>query len=320
MSQTAHTEAEPRNLPATQEAAPPPPRTIMAGGKLMPIVAQSMSEAYRMGEAVCAAGLAPAGMESPEACMIAIMMGAEVGLTPMASVQRIAVINKRPTIWGDAAIGLVRASGLLEDFEETIGEESASCTVHRRGERRPVTRTFTKNDAIVAGLWGKAGPWKNYPKRMLQMRARAFALRDVFPDVLGGLYIAEELQGGDDARDVTPAAPPAPKAPAVPRAPSAVVPFADRPKRDRKPKEPEKAEQELPIETATVVEPDPLPLIDDYPKALKEWTDSFELAETPEDLRDFWSSEVQPYVDGGLVHASDVEDLERAFNTAMAKL
>ena len=41
---------------------------------------------------------------------------------------------------------------------------------------------------------GKQGPWTQHPKRMRQMRARAFALRDVFPDVLCGMPVAEELQ------------------------------------------------------------------------------------------------------------------------------
>ena len=45
-----------------------------------------------------------------------------------------------------------------------------------------------------AGLWGKQGPWKQYPKRMLQMRARGFAIRDAFPDALRGMYMAEEVQ------------------------------------------------------------------------------------------------------------------------------
>ncbi|KXU38641.1 hypothetical protein AXE65_12740 [Ventosimonas gracilis] len=36
---------------------------------------------------------------------------------------------------------------------------------------------------------------------MLQLRARAFALRDIFPDALMGLAIAEEI------RDITPAEP-----------------------------------------------------------------------------------------------------------------
>lgn len=44
----------------------------------------------------------------------------------------------------------------------------------------------------MAGLWGKQGPWKTNPRRMLQMRARAFAGRDAVPDVLKGLAVAEE--------------------------------------------------------------------------------------------------------------------------------
>jgi hypothetical protein len=47
-------------------------------------------------------------------------------------------------------------------------------------------------EAKKAGLWGKQGPWTQYPRRMLQMRARGFALRDAFPDVLRGLVTAEE--------------------------------------------------------------------------------------------------------------------------------
>jgi hypothetical protein len=49
------------------------------------------------------------------------------------------------------------------------------------------------DDAKAAGLLGKQGPWSQYPKRMRQMRARGFALRDVFPDVLKGMPVAEEV-------------------------------------------------------------------------------------------------------------------------------
>jgi hypothetical protein len=57
-------------------------------------------------------------------------------------------------------------------------------------------------DAKRAGLAGKQGPWQQYPKRMLQMRARAFALRDVFPDVLRGVYVAEEAADMPPERDM----------------------------------------------------------------------------------------------------------------------
>ena len=83
--------------------------------------------------------------------------------------------------------------GLLESIKEDISETGAVCTLKRRGEDA-VSREFTVEDAKRAGLLGKQGPWQQHPKRMMQMRARAFALRDVFPDVLRGVNIAEEAR------------------------------------------------------------------------------------------------------------------------------
>lgn len=168
-----------------------------------PLVPTSLDEALQLGRAVVAAKLAPRGMETAEACMIAILHGLEVGLSPMQALQRIAVVDGRPTIWGDGALALVQASGLADSITESVDGERpeewvASCTVLRRGERQSVTRTFSVKDAQRARLWGKAGPWSEYPLRMLQMRARAFALRDVFADVLGGLYLREELPDAED--------------------------------------------------------------------------------------------------------------------------
>jgi hypothetical protein len=57
-----------------------------------------------------------------------------------------------------------------------------------------VESRFSVEDAKRAGLWGKQGPWTAYPKRMLSMRARGFAIRDCFADVLKGLITAEEAQ------------------------------------------------------------------------------------------------------------------------------
>ena len=193
--------------------------------------------------AVVAARMAPSGFETPEACMIAILHGMEVGLTPMSALQRIAVIGGRLTIWGDGAMALVRASGLAASIEEKIegagpSDWVAICTVRRKGDVHPVERRFSAEDARRARLWGKAGPWSEYPQRMLQMRARAFALRDVFADVLGGLYLREEIEGDEEAaewRETTgpeqavrpPAAATRPSAEAA--APAEQTPAASRP-------------------------------------------------------------------------------------------
>jgi hypothetical protein len=165
----------------------------MSGGMMQP---QNLHEALEFARLIAYSGMVPKGFEeNPGAVLVAIQMGAEVGLSPMASIQNIAVVNGRPSLWGDAMLAVVLAHPECEDVEETLDESTttAKCTVKRRG-RAPVVRTFSQADAKTAGLWGKGGPWTNYPKRMLQMRARAFALRDSFPDALRGISMAEEVQ------------------------------------------------------------------------------------------------------------------------------
>ena len=142
--------------------------------------------------------LVPQGYRNkPEDIMLAVQMGSELGLAPMQAIQNIAVIQGRPAVWGDALIGLCRASAVCEDIvERTEGEGDAMvavCVAKRKGAT-PVTVRFSVADAKRAGLWGKQGPWQQYPVRMLQMRARGFALRDAFPDVLKGIVTAEEAQ------------------------------------------------------------------------------------------------------------------------------
>lgn len=151
---------------------------------------KSFGELLNYARCIAASHLAPKGFETPEQILVAIEAGAEVGLRPLQALQNIAVINGRPSFYGDVPLAIVQASGELEDFQEFFqgdgGNLTAVCVSKRRGRSKPCTRTFSVSDAQTAGLWGKAGPWKQYPKRMLQMRARGFNLRDEFPDILKG--------------------------------------------------------------------------------------------------------------------------------------
>lgn len=140
----------------------------------------------------------------PGNCLIAMQWGAELGLKPLQALQNLAVINGRPALWGDAVIALVRRSPLCEFVIETDDGHAATCRVKRRGEPEQ-SRAFSVDDAKQAGLLGKQGPWAQYPKRMRQMRARAFALRDVFPDVLRGLPVAEEIMDAPTEKHMGPA-------------------------------------------------------------------------------------------------------------------
>lgn len=171
---------------------------LQSGGAVRAIVPQDFEGAWRIATAVVKAGMAPRGLDTPEKAMVAILHGMEVGFTPMASLQSIAVINSRATIWGDGALGLVQASGLMESFKEWFEGEGdkrkALCLVKRKGDPETKLGEFSVADAKLAGLWGKSGPWTQYSDRMLKMRARAFTLRDGFSDVLKGLGIAEEVR------------------------------------------------------------------------------------------------------------------------------
>jgi hypothetical protein len=95
-------------------------------------------------------------------------------------------------------LGLVQHHSLCEYIKEEMKGDVAYCTVKRKGEQE-YTYSFSKDEAKIAGLAGKAGCWTQYPRRMLQMRARAFAIRDKFADVLKGIAMAEEVMDYQDA-------------------------------------------------------------------------------------------------------------------------
>jgi len=160
---------------------------------------QSVTDAMKFSETVANSDFAPKDFRGkPASCMLAIQCGAEIGLAPLQSLQSIAVVNGRPSVYGDAALAVCKASAVCEYVIESIegdGEQMvATCTAQRRGYPQPTVVKFSVSDAKKASLWGKSGPWSQYPRRMLQMRARGFALRDAFPDVLKGLVTAEEAQ------------------------------------------------------------------------------------------------------------------------------
>ena len=167
---------------------------------------QSLDEAMKFASMICSSQLAPKDYRGkPDDTLVAMMMGHELGLNPIQSIQNIAVINGRPSIYGDALLALVQNhpafGGIKESFDEST--MTATCTVWRKGGEKH-TQTYSQGDAQTAGLWGKQGPWKQHPKRMLAMRARGFALRNQFADALAGLVTREEAEDIPQERDITP--------------------------------------------------------------------------------------------------------------------
>ena len=163
------------------------------------LVPTSVKEAMEMATMLSKSNIVPKDFYGkPENCFVAIGFGMEIGLPPMQAVQNIMVVNGRPSLWGDSVLALVMGSGHCEKFEELSSSEAIKagmgrCRVKRAGMKE-MEVTFSLEDAKKAGLLGKPGPWQQYPGRMLQMRARSWALRDCFPDVLKGIQVREEVE------------------------------------------------------------------------------------------------------------------------------
>lgn len=156
---------------------------------------QTFDQAMTLAEHLAKSKIVPKDYQGDAASVFAAMsLGSSVGLNPMQSVQNIATINGRPSLWGDAIPAIIKNHPKYGGMEEWYDDKTstAHCIMKRKGDH-DVHQTFSMTQAQQAGLTGKQGPWQNYPKRMCQMRARAFAARDQFPDALKGLSIAEEV-------------------------------------------------------------------------------------------------------------------------------
>jgi hypothetical protein len=184
-----------------QQKLEPVVEAAIARRRTFSLVPDTLSDAMRMAEMIAKSDFAPKDyVNKPGNVLVAIQMGLDIGLKPMQALQNIAVINGRPSIWGDAALALVQNSDLIEYVKETFegkkgtDDWTAVCEVKRKGWPDAIVRKFSVGDAKKAGLWTKAGTWQTYPDRMLQMRARSFALRDAAADCLMGLVLVEEAQ------------------------------------------------------------------------------------------------------------------------------
>lgn len=164
------------------------------GGALTRLVPQNFSDLERIAGILGKSDIVPKDMVGkPANILLAMMFGNEIGLTPAQALQNIMVVNGRPALWGDATMGLVLGSNVYEDSKDSFDEATMTATFAvKRVGKDWLVRTFSQKDAVTAKLWTKEGPWQQYPKRMLFHRARSWALRDAFPDVLKGIRYFEE--------------------------------------------------------------------------------------------------------------------------------
>lgn len=173
-------------------------------GKTFSLTPSNLDEAMKFSKMIADSDICPKDFKGKEGnVLVAVQMGAELGIPPLQALQNIAVINGRPSVWGDALPALARNHPKFVYIDEKFDDQTmtATCKIKRKGEPEQIF-TFSKDDAIKANLWNKEGTWQKYPKRMLKMRARAWAIRDVFSDALKGINVAEEVMDYDEPKDM----------------------------------------------------------------------------------------------------------------------
>lgn len=172
------------------------------------LVPANFQEAFQIAEMLSQSEMVPKNYQrKPNDIVIAMAMGAELGFQPLQSLQNIAVINGRPSVWGDAFRALIIGAPDLVEFKEWYENDTANCLIKRRLASGAVVEfhgSFSLEDAKQAGLLGKQGPWTQYTKRMQQWRALGFAGRDAYADRLRGIWLDVEAQDLPPERDITP--------------------------------------------------------------------------------------------------------------------
>lgn len=164
------------------------------------ICIENLDTMWWMANRVISSNLCPKDCKSPEDVLIRMQCGMSAGLNWMQSLQFVSNVNGRPAIWGPPVRGLMMSSGVLKSFTDGfIGDDQskddfAAWVEAERKDLPGVHRVeFSVADARRAGLASK-DVYKSYLKDMLMYRATGRLANRWFADVLGGLFVAENMR------------------------------------------------------------------------------------------------------------------------------
>lgn len=162
-------------------------------------------------EALAKSNLLPESYrQQPANVLVAIELGASLGLAPMTAINGINVIKGKPTLSASLMAALVRRAGCTLRVNVTgQGQQAEAVATLIRPDDKEFTFEARWNWARAqqAGLTGSRN-WQAYPASMMKARAISEVCREGAADFLSGVvYTDEEL--------MTPAGAPLPAGPAT---------------------------------------------------------------------------------------------------------
>jgi hypothetical protein len=163
------------------------------------------TERLQVAEMLLKSGLLPKAYEQPEQVLAVMLTAHELSIPFMMALRTIDIIQGQPTLSPELMLALIQRTGELE--KRTIEDDGQTCTVtmKRRGMDAH-SESFGMEDAgrMLTSEWrdkvkvtiklSEKHNWKSQPKTMRKWRAIGACARVVFPDVLGGMYLREEIQ------------------------------------------------------------------------------------------------------------------------------
>lgn len=135
-------------------------------------------------------GLCPVALKTPEAVLFVILAGRDLGLSPVASLRGLTIIQGKIEVSADLQLGLFHQRGGKSHFLE-LTDAKAVLRLSAPWLIADHTSTFSMQDASRAGL--ADGNYKKYPKAMLRSRAITQGLKDIGFDATAGVYAPGEL-------------------------------------------------------------------------------------------------------------------------------
>lgn len=161
-------------------------------------------------------------IRNAQAAFFVAAVGAELGLSPIQSLQNIYVIKGKAILSSHAILAIVmRRRDICKYFRlvESTAERATYETL-RDGAPTPSQLTYTIDDAKRANLLNNP-TWKNHPAAMLRASCGTSLARAVYPDLVLGVYDdyeAPEIRG-EEPVIVSSVSAPAPQLPAAPETP-----------------------------------------------------------------------------------------------------
>ena len=160
---------------------------------------KNMLEARAVAAYLSKSKFLPTSLRGDTATALMLVITCKQYNLPITALSEVMEVNGKIGFWGRTKLGIVLKSGVCEYIiPEEQTEKKCTLTTQRKGWPKPVTISYTIEQAQTAGLIQRSDAWKKHPADMLYWRAVSRIISQVYPDVIQGFATVEEAMDEDN--------------------------------------------------------------------------------------------------------------------------